>query len=142
MLAGLLLPPIALTVLDSGGAALGQSAPLWMSLLGAAGGWWLAEHTVHAEAQRRREELRHALSAVLDLVVVALAGGAGLEQAIDDACADTNGWAAHRLNRAVTTARVLRIAPWQALGDLGDETGGEPRRPRLGQVAPWRTPAV
>lgn len=123
VLAGLLLPPIVLTVIDSGGAAFGQSTPLWMSLLGAVGGWWLAEQVVHAEAQRRRDELRHALSAVLDLVVVALAGGAGLEQAIDDACADTNGWAAARLNRAVTTARVLRIAPWQALGDLGEETG-------------------
>jgi Flp pilus assembly protein TadB len=123
VLAGLLLPPAALTILDSGGAAFGASAPLWASLAGAAGGWWLAELTVHAEAQRRRAELRHALSAVLDLVVIALAGGAGLEQALDDACADTHGWAAARLNRAVAIARVLRIPPWEALGQLGDDTG-------------------
>lgn len=123
IIAGLLLPPFVLAVVDSNGQTFGASAPLWTSLLGAVGGWWLAEQTVHAEAQRRRDELRHALSAVLDLVVVALAGGAGLEQAIDDACADTNGWAANRLNRAVATARVLRIPPWQALGQLGEETG-------------------
>jgi tight adherence protein C len=109
VLAGLLLPPLVLAVVDSSGQAFGASAPLWTSLLGAAGGWWLAELTVHAEAQRRRDELRHALSAVLDLVVVALAGGAGLEQAIDDACTDTHGWAAS--------------PPWQALGQLGEETG-------------------
>jgi tight adherence protein C len=123
VLAGLLLPPLVLTVVDSSGQAFGATAPLWTSLLGAAGGWWLAEQTVHAEAQRRRDELRHALSAVLDLVVVALAGGAGLEQAIDDACTDTHGWAASRLNQAVVTARVLRIPPWQALGQLGEQTG-------------------
>lgn len=122
VLAGLLLPPVAVTILDSDGAAFGTSAPLWASLAGAAGGWWLAELTVRAEAQRRRAELRHALSAVLDLVVIALAGGAGLEQALDDACADTHGWAATRLNRVVATARALRIPPWEALGRLGDDT--------------------
>jgi tight adherence protein C len=123
ILAGLLLPPVALAVLDGDGAAFGATAPLWASLVGAAGGWWLAEHNLRAEAQRRRDELRYALSAVLDLVVIALAGGAGIEQALDDACADSHGWAAARLNRAVATARLLRIPPWQALGDLGAQTG-------------------
>ncbi|MFC5939965.1 type II secretion system F family protein [Micromonospora harpali] len=123
VLAGLLLPPVAMTVLASGGVSFAAGMPLWASLAGAAGGWWLAETTVHAEAQRRRDELRYALSAVLDLVVISLAGGAGLEQALDDACADTHGWAAGRLNRAVATARLLRIPPWQALGQLGEDTG-------------------
>ncbi|HEX8627118.1 MAG TPA: type II secretion system F family protein, partial [Catenuloplanes sp.] len=123
VLTGLLLPPGALTVFSSGGTSFGSGMPLWASLAGGVGGWWLAESTVHAEAQRRRNELRHALSAVLDLVVIALAGGAGLEQALDDACTDTSGWAAERLNRAVATARLLRIPPWQALGQLGEQTG-------------------
>ncbi len=123
VLAGLVLPPAAMGVLATGGVTFAQGMPLWASLAGAAGGWWLAESTVHAEAQRRRDELRYALSAVLDLVVISLAGGAGLEQALDDACADTHGWAAQRLHRAVDTARLLRIPPWQALGQLGEDTG-------------------
>ncbi|MFG2058549.1 type II secretion system F family protein [Micromonospora sp. NPDC048930] len=123
VLAGLVLPPATIGVLATGGVTFAQGMPLWASLTGAAGGWWLAESTVHAEAQRRRDELRYALSAVLDLVVISLAGGAGLEQALDDACADTHGWAAQRLRRAVDTARLLRIAPWQALGQLGEDTG-------------------
>jgi Flp pilus assembly protein TadB len=123
ILAGLLLPPVALAVVDSDGAAFGATAPLWASLVGAVGGWWLTEHNVRAEADRRRDELRYALSAVLDLVVIALAGGAGIEQALDDACADSHGWAAAQLNRAVANARLLRIPPWQALGDLGAQTG-------------------
>ncbi|MFG1952477.1 type II secretion system F family protein [Micromonospora sp. NPDC048830] len=123
VLTGLVLPPVAMAVLATGGVTFAAGMPLWASLAGAAGGWWLAESTVHAEAQRRRDELRHALSAVLDLVVISLAGGAGLEQALDDACADTHGWAAQRLRRAVDTARLLRVSPWQALGQLGEDTG-------------------
>nr|WP_030501007.1 type II secretion system F family protein [Micromonospora purpureochromogenes] len=122
VLAGILLPPVV-ALLAAGGTTFGGGIPLWASLAGGIGGWWLAETTVHAEAERRRDELRYALSAVLDLVVISLAGGAGLEQALDDACADTNGWAAARLNRAVATARLLRVPPWQSLGQLGEETG-------------------
>jgi Flp pilus assembly protein TadB len=122
VLAGLVLPPLAVTVLSTG-STFGPATPLWVSLAGGVGGWLLAETTVHAEAARRRAELRHALSAVLDLVVISLAGGAGLEQALDDACADTNGWAAARLNQAVATARLLRVPPWRTLGQLGEQTG-------------------
>ncbi|MFV2102089.1 type II secretion system F family protein [Micromonospora sp. LOL_024] len=123
VLAGLVLPPLAMAVLTAGGVTFAAGMPVWASLAGAAGGWWLAESTVHAEAGRRRDELRYALSAVLDLVVISLAGGAGLEQALDDACADSHGWAAQRLRRAVDTARLLRVPPWQALGQLGEDTG-------------------
>jgi len=33
------------------------------------------------------------------------------------------GWAADRLRQVLTTARVLRQPPWQALCQLGDDTG-------------------
>ena len=122
VLAGLILPPLVVTVLSTG-STFGPATPLWVSLAGGIGGWLLAETTVRAEAGRRRAELRHALSAVLDLVVISLAGGAGLEQALDDACTDTNGWAAARLNQAVATARLLRVPPWRTLGQLGEHTG-------------------
>jgi Flp pilus assembly protein TadB len=123
ILAGMLLPPLVVALLAAGGTRFADGVPVWAALAGGVGGWWLAETTVHAEAERRREELRYALSAVLDLVVISLAGGAGLEQALDDACTDTNGWAAHRLHRAVATARLLRVPPWQSLGHLGEQTG-------------------
>ncbi|WP_412743731.1 type II secretion system F family protein [Krasilnikovia sp. MM14-A1004] len=123
VIAGLILPPLAVAVLTDASSTFGPTTPLWVSLAGAAGGWWLAESTVHAEATRRRAELRHALSAVLDLVVISLAGGAGLEQALDDACTDTNGWAAARLHHAVATSRLLRVPPWRTLGQLGEDTG-------------------
>jgi tight adherence protein C len=121
ILAGVLLLPVATALLSSTGASFG-SLPAWAAIGGGLGGWWLAESTVHGEAQRRRAELRYALSAVLDLTVISLAGGAGLEQALDDACADTHGWAAARLHRAVATARLRRVPPWQVLGELGTDT--------------------
>ncbi|MGC4885765.1 type II secretion system F family protein [Micromonospora sp. DT227] len=123
VLAGLVLPPTVMAALTAGGVTFATGMPAWVSLAGAAGGWWLAESTVRAEAGRRRDELRYTLSAVLDLVVISLAGGAGLEQALDDACADNAGWASQRLRRAVDTARLLRIPPWQALDQLGADTG-------------------
>ncbi|MEU1605537.1 type II secretion system F family protein [Micromonospora matsumotoense] len=123
VLAGLILPPAAMAALAAGGVTFATGMPVWTSVAGAAGGWWLAESTVRAEAGRRRDELRYALSAVLDLVVISLAGGAGLEQALDDACTDSHGWAAQRLRRAVDTARLLRMPPWQALDQLGEDTG-------------------
>ncbi|GIJ08399.1 type II secretion system F family protein [Micromonospora andamanensis] len=123
VLAGMILPPVAIAVVATGGFTVATGTPVWASAAGAVGGWWLAESTIRAEAQRRRDELRYALSAVLDLVVISLAGGAGLEQALDDACADAHGWAAQRLRHAVDTARLLRVPPWQALDQLGAETG-------------------
>ncbi|MFJ6199114.1 type II secretion system F family protein [Micromonospora sp. NPDC092111] len=123
VLAGLILPPAAMTALAAGGVAFATGMPVWTSVAGAASGWWLAESTVRAEAGRRRDELRYTLSAVLDLVVISLAGGAGLEQALDDACTDSHGWAAQRLRRAVDTARLLRMPPWQALDQFGEDTG-------------------
>ncbi|WP_030442482.1 type II secretion system F family protein [Actinoplanes subtropicus] len=123
VIAGLILPPLAVAVLTDASSTFGPTTPVWVSLAGAAGGWWLAETTVRNEAKRRRAELRHALSAVLDLVVISLAAGAGLEQALDDACADTHGWAAARLHEAVATSRLLRVPPWRTLGQLGEDTG-------------------
>ncbi|RNH99655.1 type II secretion protein F [Micromonospora aurantiaca] len=123
VLAGLVLPPAVMAALTAGGITFATGMPVWACLAGAAGGWWLAESTVRAEAGRRRDELRYTLSAVLDLVVISLAGGAGVEQALDDACADNPGWASQRLRRAVDTARLLRMPPWQALDQLGADTG-------------------
>lgn len=118
--AGLLGPPVAVAVLAAGGTQLAATAPLWLSLAGGVGGFVLADTVTHGEAERRRAELRHTLSGLLDLVTVCLAGGAGVEQALDDAAAVADGWAADRLRRALHAARAMRVPPWQTLGELGE----------------------
>ncbi|MDT5027762.1 MAG: hypothetical protein QOE61_4188 [Micromonosporaceae bacterium] len=120
--AGLLLPLLVAASLALAGVSLGVLIPAWASILLAAGGLYLPEHTMHAEAQLRRAELRSALSGMLDLVVVGLAGGAGVEQALRDATDDPHTWGQHRLRQALHAAQLTRIPPWQTLGQLGADT--------------------
>ena len=78
---------------------------------------------IRADAARRRRDFRHALSSFLDLVVVALAGGGGVETALADAAAVGSGWAFAYLRRTLDQARLARQTPWAALGRLGQELG-------------------
>jgi tight adherence protein C len=78
---------------------------------------------VPADAQARRRDFRHALGAFLDLVVIALAGGSGVETALGDAAGVGAGWAYDQLRHALSAARLSRQPPWASLGQLGAELG-------------------
>jgi Flp pilus assembly protein TadB len=117
-LLGLLVIPAALAL-----AGIRGQIPLWLALIGGAVGFRWTDTTLHALAQKRRAQLRTTLSAMLDLLTISLAGGAGLEQALDDAASICTGWAATRLRQVLSTARLLRQPPWPALGQLGANTG-------------------
>lgn len=115
MLAGPLLAVFA--------GASGPAVPAGLALAGAAAGGGWVEVRVRTRAGQARRELVHTLSAVLDLVTVSLAGGAGVEQALRDATTTARGWAAQRLRDALAAARLSRQPPWTTLGRLGTETG-------------------
>lgn len=115
LLGVLAAPVVALTW------GLGGSAPLWLALLGGAAGYRWAQARVQVRATRRRAQLRHTLSVMLDLVTISLAGGAGVEQALDDAASVCSGWAAERLRAALRTARLTRQRPWHTFGQLGTD---------------------
>ena len=51
------------------------------------------------------------------------ASGARRSRRARSATSICTGWAADRLRQVLTTARVLRQPPWQALGQLGEDTG-------------------
>jgi tight adherence protein C len=59
---------------------------------------------------------------MLNLLSISLARGAGVEQALDEASDICTGWAADRLRHVLASARALRQPPWQALGQLGEDT--------------------
>jgi Flp pilus assembly protein TadB len=115
---GALIIPICATMLGFSG-----QIPLWLAVLGAALGFRWADANLHSQAERRRAELRHTLAVLLNLLTISLARGAGVEQALGEASSVCTGWAADRLRHVLATARVLRQPPWQALGELGDDTG-------------------
>ena len=124
-LVGLLFAPAVAALLLLGGAHLPLVVPLWASLIFMVAGFVLPDLGIHADANRRRRDFRHALSSFLDLVVVALAGGGGVETALGDAASVGSGWAFAYLRRALDQARLARQTPWAALGQLGQELGVE-----------------
>jgi Flp pilus assembly protein TadB len=120
---GVLVVPLAAAVLLLGGVHLPLALPIWAALCCGAAGFFLPDLGVHGEAAQRRRDFRHALSSYLDLVVVALAGGAGVETALGDAASIGHGWAFEYLRQALDRSRLSRTTPWAALGQLGEELG-------------------
>jgi Flp pilus assembly protein TadB len=118
---GLLLAPATAAGLAVIGISPPLPLPLAASLLLAVGGFVVPDAGVRADAAARRRDLRHALGSFLDLTVIALTGGAGVEGALTDAASIGRGVAATGLRRALGTARLRREPPWAALGRLGEE---------------------
>lgn len=115
---GALAGPILAGLWGSGGLV-----PLWLALAGGMVGYRWAAGRVRTAAGGRRDELVHVLSVVQDLVTTSLAGGAGIDEALDDATGVCTGWAAQRLRRTLRIARRAREPVWQALARLGEQTG-------------------
>ncbi len=120
---GVLAPAAVVAALNSSGASLGFTAPLWVCLMLGVGGFVIADVSAHDEAEKRRLLMRHTLSALLDVVPPTLAAGAGIEHALTDAAAHADGWAAHRIRQALDTARRTRTPLWEPLRELGASTG-------------------
>ncbi|MEV0396516.1 type II secretion system F family protein [Polymorphospora rubra] len=117
--AGLLLPPIAATLLGLADIATGVTVPAAASLLLGMAGFLAPELSIHTEAAKHRAAFRDALSSFLDLVVISLASGAGVDQALDDAAKVGSGSAYTELRYALTEARLARVPPWDILAVLG-----------------------
>ncbi|MFI9640876.1 type II secretion system F family protein [Micromonospora sp. NPDC051925] len=116
---GLLLPPVAATLLALAGVTVGVTMPAAASLLLGAAGFLAPELSVRSEAAKHRAAFRDALSSFLDLVVISLASGAGVDQALDDAAQVGSGPAYTELRYALTEARLARVPPWDILAALG-----------------------
>ena len=76
-----------------------------------------------SRAQERRRHVRVVLGSFVDLVVLGLAGGVGIDGALHAAAQVTPDWAARRLAAALRTARDGGSPPWAALSTLGSELG-------------------
>lgn len=122
-LLGLLLIPAAAVVLVIGGIQVGLVLPVWGAVGCAVVGFLIPDLGIHAEAAARRRDFRHALGSFLDLVVIGLAGGGGVETALVDAASIGGGWAFEHLRRALSTAQLTRETPWTTLARLGGELG-------------------
>lgn len=78
---------------------------------------------VHQRAEEQRTEYRRLLAAMLDLIAVSLAGGAGIETALNEAVAAGHGPQADTVRAMTAKARLTRTTPWEALAELGQRIG-------------------
>jgi hypothetical protein len=114
-----------LFVIAVGASLVGVSAGLALSLLaalvGAVVGGVLAVANLGTRARARRAHLLTVLTSFLELVSLAQAGGAGLEEALEQASALSDDWAFVRLRNALAAARHEGLGPWDGLADLAEE---------------------
>ena len=108
-------------------AAAGVAVPYGLVAVAALGfgvaGFLLPDVLLRDAARARRDGMRHALSAYLDLVNVLLAGSAGTETALAAAADAGDGWAFAELRACLAQARARRQSPWEAFSSLGAELG-------------------
>lgn len=122
---GALLGPAMAAVMALGGVFMPVSLLLPVVAIGAIAGFFLPDLLIKSHAAEMRSEARRALSAFLDLAVIVLAGGGGVQTALERAAETGDGRAFDRIRRALHTARSTRSTPWAALASLGTELGVE-----------------
>jgi Flp pilus assembly protein TadB len=118
---GLLAAPALTGLLAAGGIILPWQLPAAGAVALAAAGYALPVLAVRQQAAARRTAAGHALAAFLDLVVISVAAGAGVEAALSYAAAAGQGWAFTQIRGTLDVARLTRRPPWEALGQLGHD---------------------
>lgn len=83
--------------------------------------FFVPDLVARSEAAERRKEFKRSLGSFLDLVVISLAGGAGVESALRDAAGVGRGWAFRQLHNALDVTALTAETPWAALARLGTE---------------------
>lgn len=95
----------------------------WLAVGAAVVGLVVPDTLARRAALQRRAAFRQALAFFLDLVIVVLAGGAGVGSALRQASEAGDGWAYVQIRGALSSARMRREPPWVVLGRLGAEVG-------------------
>ncbi len=116
---GLAAPPLVALPLGAAGLDIASVWGLFAWGVFATVTWLAPDLSLRDAARKRREQMRHALAAFADLVVVALAGGAGVNGALTDATTG-GGWALGRIREELRSAALRREPAWSALKDLSD----------------------
>ncbi|MCL4422175.1 MAG: type II secretion system F family protein [Actinobacteria bacterium] len=121
--AGMLIVPGMSAVMALGGVYLPVVVPIWGAIAAGFAGSLLPLAVIRGQAGEQRRHLRRASASFLDLVVLALAGGMGIEGALEAACSVSDDWAMKRIAYSLAWARDAGITPWSALAQLGRDTG-------------------
>jgi len=121
--AGLLVPPMLWLLAAGAGVDLPLAVAVLCAALGVLGGLGGPLVLLLRQARERRRHFRVFIGTFVDLVVLGLAGGVGVEGAMLAASQVSSDWAARRMDRALRRARDSGQSPWAALGRLGEQVG-------------------
>lgn len=121
--AGLLVPPILWTLAAISGFSIPLAVPMIATVLLVLCGLLLPVATLARKASERRRHFRFVIGTFVDLVVLSLAGGVGVEGALFAASQVSSDWAAQTIARSLYRARDGGRSPWAALGQLGSDLG-------------------
>ncbi len=119
--AALLLPPLIWLGCQAVGLSVPLVVPLLLVAVSVALSVGLPVVGVFRVATERRRHFRVVVGSFVDLVVLGLAGGVGVEGALHSATQVSPDWAAQRMARALLAARDGGMSPWNALAALGVE---------------------
>jgi Flp pilus assembly protein TadB len=120
---GLVLPPLLWVLARWAGVLLPPVVPFVLAVVAVPAGLSLPIAELFGRARHRRRHVRVVVGTFVDLVVLGLAGGVGVEGAMFAASQVSSDWAAKRMARALSKARDSGQSPWLALGQLGEEIG-------------------
>lgn len=118
---GFALPVGFTVVVRLGGVPMPLGLAGVCALAGAGFGFVYPDVTLRSEAAARRRDFRHALGSFLDLVTIILAGGGGVESALEAASAAGDGWAFARIRRGLAVSRLNRESPWAVLARMAED---------------------
>jgi tight adherence protein C len=120
---GLALPAVVAAVWSVGGFSVPLTFPTGVGLVVGLFFFFAPDISLRSEAEERRKAFKQALGSFLDLVVISLAGGSGVESALRDAAGVGRGWAFAQLRNALEVTTLTGETPWAALARLGEELG-------------------
>lgn len=120
---GMVVPLVVAAIWAAAGIAVAPAVVFVAMTAAAVAGFVVPDVVLASRAARRRRDFRYALSLFLELVVIVLAGGGGVNTALYDAASAGSGWGFGALRRTLHTARLQRRSPWAALTELADQIG-------------------
>lgn len=116
----MLWAPLTVLLISAAGISVPIVVPVWASLALAPVGFVYPALSLRSKAAAKRRAFRHAFSSFLDVVAVSLAGGKGVEGALNDGAEVGHGWAFDELRQALMEARLMGETPWAGLARLGE----------------------
>lgn len=120
---GLALPAVVAAVWTVAGFDVPLTFPSGVGLVLGVFFFFAPDISLRSETEERRKAFKQALGSFLDLVVISLAGGSGVESALRDAAGVGRGWAFAQLRNALEVTALTGETPWAALARLGEEVG-------------------